>query len=188
MDKQQLRTRQRALTQALSGATRAAADAAIRAHVLALPEYRRAKRVFFFVSTRQEVDTHPLVKQALAEGKQVCVPRCLPGGQMALCRISDLDALRPGAYGILEPNADCPRVAPETVEFALIPCVACTRRGDRLGQGGGYYDRFLPGYPGAAALVCREALLLDWIPTEAHDRAIPLVITEKGVFLGGKKR
>ena len=188
MDKKAYRSARRAETRALPPDYCRAADAAIAAHVLALPEYRAAKAVFCFVSTPREVETRPLLRDALAAGKVLCVPRCLPEGQMALCRVSSLDELTPGAYGILEPAADCPTLKPEALGLAILPCVCCSAGGDRLGQGGGYYDRFLARYGGPALLLCRERLLRDDIPLEPHDRRAGLVCIERGVYEGGLPR
>ncbi len=67
----------------------------------------------------------------------------------------------------------------------MIPCVTCSREGRRLGRGGGYYDRFLAHYRGAAVLVCRERLLRQEIPFDLHDYPVPWVITEAGLFEDG---
>lgn len=188
MDKQSLRRETRALARALPAAYRAAADEALMGNLCSLPEYRAASAVFCFVSTPREVDTRPFLLRALADGRMLCVPRCLPEGQMALCRIESLAVLRPGAHGILEPPESSPLLPIGSLSFAVIPCLSCSRSGDRLGQGGGYYDRFLANYKGPAAMVCYERLLRDDIPTEAHDRRVPLVVTENGVYENGQLR
>ena len=69
--------------------------------------------------------------------------------------------------------------------LAVIPCVTCSREGRRLGRGGGYYDRFLAHYRGAAVLVCRERLLRQEIPFGVHDYPVPWVVTEAGLFEDG---
>ena len=183
-EKQALRREVRSAERALDTGYKAAADRAILGHILELPLYRAAARVFCFVSTGNEVDTRPLLADALAAGKTLCVPRCREGGRMDVCRIQSLAELAPGAYGILEPGEGCATVSAADIGFALIPCLSADRRGRRLGRGGGYYDRFLEDYRGAAVLVCREALLREHIPMEAHDVVLPWVVTERGVFPG----
>ena len=64
-------------------------------------------------------------------------------GIMELRQITSLDQLTPGAYGILEPPADSPAIEADGVDFAVLPCLSCSHSGHRLGQGGGFYDRFL---------------------------------------------
>ena len=162
-------------------------DASLCTHVLSLPEYQQANTIFCYVSTPEEPGTQAILAFALADGKQLCVPRCRPNGQMDLCLISSLFDLRPGAYGILEPSPHALTLSPEEVDLAIIPCLACTRDGLRLGLGGGYYDRFLPRFSGNAVMLCREALVLDSLPTEAHDCPVPTLITEAGLFRQGKQ-
>ena len=158
-EKQQLRATIRRLSAQLPFRYREAADRAIARHLLALPEYRSAGAVFCFVSAGREIDTRPILEQTLADGKMLCVPLCVADGIMELRAIRNLEELFPGAYGILEPPADSPALSPDQIDLAVIPCVTCSREGRRLGRGGGYYDRFLAHYRGAAVLLCRERLL-----------------------------
>ena len=160
-------------------------DRAIAAHILALPEYAAADTVFAFVGTSREIDTSGVLRHALANGKRLCVPLCVKEGQMQLKQIQSLEELRPGAYGILEPSLSAPTLQPQQVDFALIPCLSCSLTGERLGQGGGYYDRFMETYTGKAALLCREKFICSNIPMETHDARVPIVITEKGVYRNG---
>ena len=162
-------------------------DAAMCTHLLSMPEYLQASTIFCYVSTPEEPGTQTLLAFALADGKQLCVPRCRENGIMDLCMISSLADLRPGAYGLLEPPAHALTLQPEEIDLAIVPCIACTRDGQRLGQGGGYYDRFLPKFSGDAVLLCREALVLKSLPTEPHDCMISTVVTEAGVFRQGKR-
>jgi 5-formyltetrahydrofolate cyclo-ligase len=184
-EKAQLRTSVRAAARGLSERYRRTADSAIMTRLLALPDYRAAGTVFCFVSTPLEIDTRPLLEDALHSGKRLCVPLCVANGSMELRAVQDLAQLTPGSYGILEPPADAPRVSADAVDFSVIPCVSCDRAGRRLGQGGGYYDRFLAAYRASAVLVCRELLLRDEIPVEPHDLPIPWVLTERGLYEDG---
>ena len=164
-EKQQLRATIRRLSAQLPFRYRA-----IARHLLALPEYRSAGAVFCFVSAGREIDTRPILEQTLADGKMLCVPLCVADGIMELRAIRDLKELFPGAYGILEPPADSPALSPDQIDLAVIPCVTCSREGRRLGRGGGYYDRFLAHYRGAAVLLCRERLLAAGFTDEEYAR------------------
>ena len=100
-------------------------------------------------------------------------------------RFDGISSLREGAYGILEPPADAPRVDVDEVDFAVLPCLTCNHLGQRLGRGGGYYDRFLAHYRGGTVLLCRERLIREEIPLEPHDYPIPWVLTETGLYEDG---
>ena len=101
--------------------------------------------------------------------------------------IPALSLLCPGAYGILEPPAALPAFDPAVcaAPLALIPCLAASRSGVRLGRGGGYYDRFLAHYKGERLLLCPAPLLLDDLPQDAWDArfAPEEILTEKGIAL-----
>lgn len=161
------------------------ADKKIAARLAEMPEYLSADTVFCFVGTTREIDTSPFLKAALAAGKTLCVPLCTGQGIMTLKKITALSQLSPGAYGILEPAADAPSVSADDVDFAVIPCICCNRAGHRLGQGGGFYDRFLTAYRGPAVLICRERLMREEIPVEPHDAVIHWVLTERALYEDG---
>ena len=180
--KKQRRSEIRRAERELAPEYKAQADAAITSRLLHLPEYTAAKTVFAFVGMKREIDTTAFLNAVLASGRRLCVPLCTGEGIMEAKEIRSLDSLIPGTWGILEPDAACPTVPAEEIDFAVLPCVSCSTDGRRLGQGGGYYDRFLVKYRGASALICREALMTDDIPTEPHDIRLPLVVSENGVY------
>lgn len=158
------------------------ADKVIQQYIFSLPEYRKASFLFCYVSIGQEVDTRSLMEEAWQSGKRIAVPKCLPGGRMDLLEIHSFQDLEAGAFGIPEPKAFCSPASLSQIEFALIPCLSCDRGGNRLGHGGGYYDRCLAGASFPTAALCRERLLLEQIYCEPHDRPVSMVISEKGIF------
>ena len=133
------------------------------------------------------IDTLPLLRRVLTDGKRLCVPRCLPGndGRMELVEITSLNDLQPGRYGILEPCGGRTIAALEPGALALIPCLAVDKQGVRLGRGAGYYDRFLTrfGQTGPKLLLCPEALVFPALPADEWD--VPFtpgeILTENGV-------
>jgi len=150
--------------------------------LLELPELQRAQTVFCYVSCGGEVETHRLIETLLSQGKRVLVPRCRGNGMMDCVPIDTLEQLLPGTMGILEPPAELETADPRTVEFAVIPAVGCGLDGTRLGQGGGYYDRFLEQVDCAQAALCLEAFLLPSVPTEPHDRKMKCIVTQQRVL------
>lgn len=184
-EKQQLRAVMRARERQLSDRYRRESDQAIAAHLTAMPEYQAAGTIFCFVGTPHEIDTRPILENALAAGKRLCVPLCTGPGMMELRQITTLSQLSPGAYGIPEPLEDAPTVSVDETDFAILPCLTCNHLGHRLGQGQGYYDRFLAHYRSGAVLLCREKLIREEIPLEPHDYPIPWVLTERGLYEDG---
>ena len=184
-EKQQLRAVMRARERQLSDRYRRESDQAIAAHLTAMPEYQAAGTIFCFVGTPHEIDTRPILENALAAGKRLCVPLCTGPGMMELRQITTLSQLSPGAYGIPEPPEDAPTVSVDETDFAILPCLTCNHLGHRLGQGQGYYDRFLAHYRSGAVLLCREKLIREEIPLEPHDYPIPWVLTERGLYEDG---
>lgn len=161
---------------------KASADSAIRQNILSLPEYQDAQTVFCFVGTKNEIDTSQMIDQMIKEGKKVAVPLCTGDGVMVAKRITDRSQLSAGTFGILEPSSEAETIAKSDIDFAVVPCVTCNKIGQRLGHGGGFYDRFLEGAEMDCALVCREETMTAAIPTDLHDIKFDLIVTERHIF------
>lgn len=162
------------------------ANAAIFAHIMSLPEYRAAEVIHTFVSWRDEVDTHAIIKASFAAGKRVAVPRVPPDkSQLEHYFISDFAALVPGTLGILEPSSG-PGVhlAPENTHFDVIfvPGLAFDRAGNRLGYGRAYYDQFLAGTMALKIGLAFALQIVDEVPVAPHDQRVDLIITEQEVI------
>ena len=142
--KKQLRKRMRDLMRSLPADYVQAAGADIQEQILSSAGYREAERIFLFISMPKETPTERLLRQALADGKKVYVPKC-SAKEMQAVRIRDLWHLYPGMLGILEPSDCSETVTAEELDLILVPCLAAAPDGRRLGHGGGYYDRFLEG-------------------------------------------
>ena len=160
----------------------AAAEAARR--VVRLREWRSAQTVLLFLAMSDELDTTPLAMAAWQAGKTVCVPR-IAGRRMELVTLASLsDRLTPapGLPRVMQPTTGR-TVQAATLDFALVPGVGFTRAGDRLGRGGGYYDRLL-ARPDLIAATCGytyDVQLVADLPTEPHDRSVQIVATPDGV-------
>lgn len=151
-------------------------------HLFELPEWRQADCIFCFVSLAQEPDTMPVLRRAMADGKPLYVPRMHGGGQMEAAALQSLTALVPNRLGVLEPpkGPGLSAVDFSTRSLAVVPCLAAGRDGNRLGRGGGYYDRFLADFPGHSVLLCAERLLLRSLPAGPLDFRPDLILTENG--------
>jgi len=161
------------------------ADLQILRNILALEEYGRSGVIFCFVGVGREIDTRPVIQEALTAGKRVAVPKCIAKGLMEAYEITRLSDLEEGFFGLLEPGPHCPAVSREQIDLILVPCLSCDRQGYRLGQGGGYYDRFLARGPFTGAVLCRETMLSPEIPHGDHDIPVSIVVTDKAVYRNG---
>ncbi len=147
--------------------------------LISLERYRRAKMVITFVSTPIEVDTHNLILYALTEGKQVVVPRCVPGTRlMDFCLIRSFDDLEPGTFSVLEPKQSCEVLTRFDNSLCVVPGLAFDMHGFRLGYGKGYYDRFLNAYHGYTVGICYNSCLYPSLPHGRFDCAVDLLVTE----------
>ena len=166
-----------ALRDALSGEEVAQRSASIRRRVLEMAEVKAAKSIFTYVSEGNEVDTRGIIKALLKLGKIVSVPLITGDGVMEACRILALGDLAPGKFGILAPRVPSP--VPAALDVCLCPGVAFTARGDRLGRGKAYYDRFLERLPRLFAVgLCYEIQVVEEIPTDPSDRRMRCLVTE----------
>lgn len=180
LEKKELRRRVRERLSALSPEELVRSDDALFARFLALPQVEAARSIFaFWGIPGKEPETARLIRELIARGKTVGLPRMLPGRRMEVRRYCPDRPLTVVSFGILEPGEDCPLIAREDIDLALVPNVCCDRRGYRLGFGGGYYDRWLAGFSGVKTGLCREAVLQDLVPTDVHDARVDLLLTER---------
>lgn len=166
----------------LSERERHVSDEALLFAFLNCPELVRARSVLLFYGVGTEPNTARLLPVLLALNYRVCFPRCLPDRQMEAREVTELEQLVPGQYGIPEPILACPRMEPKDIDLILVPGLCFDASGGRLGQGGGYYDRYLAEYHGKTVSLCRDILLQEKIPREVHDKGVDLVLTETQIF------
>ena len=162
--------------------------ASIRRRLLANDVYCQAKTVFCYVSFRREVDTLPLLRQILLDGKSLAVPFILSPGQMEARRIVSVDALVPGSFGILEPSADTAVLSPAELDLILVPGLAFDVARYRLGRGAGYYDRYLRECPGCTVALAYALQMVEDLPREAHDFQLDQVLTEAACYVGPSEK
>ena len=95
-------------------------------------------------------------------------------------KINSLSELKVGEYGIPEPAPSAPEIKGGEKTICIVPALAYDKDGNRLGYGGGYYDRFLSTYKGISILAIYSFLYTDSLPTDEYDMAVHRIITEKG--------
>jgi 5-formyltetrahydrofolate cyclo-ligase len=188
-EKHELRARMRSARAAIAPQRVAAMSAAIAAHLQASSVWASARAITGFVGVNGEPDTRELLGAALAEGKALWLPRVLGPSELGFARVQELAELVPGGFGLLEPpvRAGCVALAEIPVDLVLVPGLAFTSEGVRLGFGRGYYDRAFGSAPiGAAPVrvgICfAEFLDVVALPSDAHDMPMHHVVTEHGVI------
>lgn len=144
-------------------------------HLRQLPEWRTAQTVLLYAALPDEVATQALIAEAAAAGKRVLLP-VVQGEELELRIYTGDENLREGAFHIAEPEGKA-FTAFDEIELAVVPGVAFTHKGHRLGRGRGYYDRLLPQLTVALKVgLCWPFQLLDDLPHEPHDIMMDLVI------------
>ena len=136
--------------------------------------------VFIFVSKDDEVETRSIISELLAQGKTIIVPITEEEtGTLRLCKISSLEDLAVGTYGIDEPKKqkDFPK---EDVDIFLVPGTKFDKEGNRKGRGKGYFDRFLADVKGKKPIVglCYDNQIVEKLETNSWDIPVDRVISK----------
>lgn len=185
MNKDELRHAMRTRRRALSQEEQRRASLAVLERVCAFAPYREACSVMAYMACRGELDLSPVIADALAQGKTLLLPRCEAPGIMTARRVTDLSQLVSGAYGLMEPAQCCAVFPPEEIDLIFVPGTAFDASGGRLGQGGGYYDRFLARTKALRAGVCHDFALIACVPAQAHDMCMDCIFTPGGMRCTG---
>ena len=165
----------------LSQAEKDWSDRELIARFLEHPALEGANTVMVYYGVGSEIATRGLIETLLAQGRRVCLPKCLPDRQMEARVVTSLEEdLAPDAYGIPAPGESCPAVPREELDLILVPGLCFDSRGSRLGQGGGYYDRYLEDFDGLTVGLCREDFFQINLPREPFDAWVRYVLTEEG--------
>lgn len=162
----------------LTDQERAWSDGELIQRFLEHPKLAEAHTVLLYYGVGQEVATAGLIQTLLDQGKTVCLPKCLPEYQMEARAITALEDLVPDQYDIPAPKDGCPVVAREELDLILVPGLCFDSRGSRLGQGGGYYDRWLKNYFGFTVSVCPANRFQEQLPHAEYDVPVQLVLTD----------
>ena len=140
MDKKTLRKQIREQKRAMSLTEIETASQKLQEKFCNTDYYRQAKTIYGYLPYNQEVRTIPILERALADGKNVAVPKVY-GKEMKFLYLQDLTLVEKGYSGIPEPIADTP-VAEDETALVLMPGLAFDPQGHRVGYGGGFYDKF----------------------------------------------
>jgi 5-formyltetrahydrofolate cyclo-ligase len=167
----------------LSSPPEPAAAARALDHILSLEELEHARTVASYSAVGYEVPTDGLRHALEDRGVRVALPRVAEGA-LVLHQIAPGQTPSPGYRGIPEPDADHPRVSPEEIDLFVVPGVLFDRLGNRLGRGGGHYDRLLAAARPDANRVglCYADHVVDSVPVEPWDAPVDVVVTDREVI------
>ncbi|AAK79064.1 5-formyltetrahydrofolate cyclo-ligase [Clostridium acetobutylicum] len=141
-------------------------------------QYKSANNIFVFVSYKSEVDTHNIIRTAIADGKKVFVPKVISKEKgMEAAEIRGFFDLEKSAYGILEPKSSN-YIEPESIELLLVPGLAFDESGGRIGYGGGFYDRYMSLLDKSAVKVgiCYDFQVIDKVIMNINDVPVDKII------------
>ncbi|BFM13163.1 5-formyltetrahydrofolate cyclo-ligase [Simiduia litorea] len=141
--KKQLRQQLRQLRRSLTPAQQKRAAACLAQHISQHLWFRQAKHIAFYLPSDGEIDPAPLLALALALGKKCYLPVVLPSGKLQFRTIKAGTRLTLNKYHIVEPALGARARPAWLLDLILLPLVGFDLRGNRLGMGGGYYDRTL---------------------------------------------
>ena len=152
-------------------------------HLIELQELKIAKSIHCYVAWQNEVDTHEFIKKMLNQNRRVIVPKVdVPNHKLYHSQILEFSDLKPGAFGILEPELGKTKpVQISDIDLIIVPGIAFDLHGNRMGYGGGYYDDFLKNASATKIGFAFQFQIFDKIPTQAQDQRVDILISETTV-------
>ncbi len=179
-EKVKLRQHYRSMRDKMTPQYKHSLDIEIASRLLCTREYMNAKTLLTYVAKKNETETAGIIHAAFANGKQVAVPKCEPQGVMKCYLVTSFEDLKEGTFGIMEPDTDkCRLLEDFSDSLCLVPALTFDPQGQRLGYGGGYYDRFLSTYKGVSAGLCYASFVKWDLPCESHDIPVRLLVTDR---------
>jgi 5,10-methenyltetrahydrofolate synthetase len=184
-DKKLLRKKIQSARDGLPATERAKKSRAIAGKFLESEDYKKASNILIYFPFRSEIDTTLIIKKALADRKKIILPR-VKDKTLKLYFVTDPGTqLEKGAYGIMEPiDSVCSPAEPEQIDLAIIPGVCFDSRLNRMGYGGGFYDRLIPDIPLKVKKIalCFDLQIIKEVPVSGYDIKIDRIITESAEY------
>lgn len=177
------------LRKRISEVTRQDLDKALFSNTVATSTFIETDVILCYYPVRGEPNVLPLAIHALELGKTVAFPVShIKERQLTFHPIKNLSDLTTGAYKIPEPSKTLPMISDFSNTLCIVPALAFNKNGKRLGYGGGYYDRFLSSFNGTSVGLVYSQFYADHIPTDPHDAAVDIIITENGGYISREKK
>ncbi|MGM0367127.1 MAG: 5-formyltetrahydrofolate cyclo-ligase [Actinomycetota bacterium] len=149
-------------------------------------EYCQSKKILLYYPFRSEIDTTIIIKKAIEDNKEVALPK-VENSKLDIFLVSAISRqLERGSYNIMEPiKSFCKKVRLREIDLAVVPGVGFDRKFNRLGYGGGFYDRLLPSLRKDVKKIalCFDMQMVPSIPTSVHDVKVDVIITESNIYI-----
>ena len=146
--------------------------------------FRNAKSVGAYYSIGSEVKTQDILQEILKSGKELALPKVVKK-DLVFKKINSFLDLEQGNFSVMEPKDDCKDV--KKIEVIIVPAIALTRNGYRLGYGFGYYDRYLSGKKSKTIALGYSKQIIKSFPHSDHDVRIDCIVTEDEVIMSKSK-
>ena len=183
MTKNELRQKYRALRDSFGEEFINKASYSTSNNLQKIEEFVKADIVLLYYPTKNEISPLPLFEICLKMGKTVAFPVCQKESTTLMFKkVTSLDMFSPSSFGIFEPNEECEIIIPTEKTICITPALLFSKDGHRLGYGKGYYDRFLKDFNGISVGFSYSDCVLDFIPHDAHDIPLDMIITESEVL------
>ncbi len=186
-EKDELRSRYREIRNGIPSGTQVLKSVAIWKYFFELEEYKKAETVMIYSDIKSEVKTNVFAERIISDGKHVVFPVTdLEKKELYPYEITDTSQLKVQAYGIMEPSIKLidegvvKPVSKADIDIVMVPGIVFDMFGDRIGYGGGYYDKFLEDFKGLKVGVTYSECMCYSVPAEENDIRMDMLITEAG--------
>ncbi|WP_342541174.1 5-formyltetrahydrofolate cyclo-ligase [Heyndrickxia sp. FSL K6-6286] len=184
MEKSELRKKYKKSLDTLNRCTYEQNSYVISKRLKELKEFKEANTIAITLSRFPEVDTWQIIRHLWDIGKQVAVPKCVPQTkEMVFKQITSFTQLESVYFGLYEPIDVASEIKKTDLDLIIVPGLAFTKQGYRLGFGGGYYDRFLLKYEGSKISLAFSEQIKQNLPIEDHDIPVDIIITESNKII-----
>ncbi|MFD2618300.1 5-formyltetrahydrofolate cyclo-ligase [Terrilactibacillus laevilacticus] len=148
-------------------------------HVLTFDLWQKSETIGITLSRGREIMTRPIIDKAWQLGKRIAVPKCYPEEkEMRFYFLDDYEQLELSYFNLYEPKlSEVTQVQTDEIDIMIVPGVAYSPSGYRIGFGGGYYDRYLKHYHGEKISLLLDEQKIDQVPIEEHDIPVNWLIT-----------
>jgi len=140
-----------------------------------ITSFTNSQNIACYFPIGSEIDTHNIMLDMLEQDKNLLLPRIV-NNNLEFCIVPNLEKLEKGSFEIMEPKDSCKKA--ERIDCILVPTIAVSKSGVRLGYGKGYYDRFLSSTDAVKISLTYSKQIVKSIPSDSHDIKIDWIVTE----------